>query len=118
MSGTHWVVSSFSSSSSLKQMNLLILWGDLRYAGGDAEFAHSFVDNHANVSISFHKGSYLSQYSVVLLIICGILCMGNQFSRYMNCGLILMNGEEQNQRIGSYLGFKMGVRLCVHELKS
>ena len=33
-------------------MDFVILWGVLRYAEGDAEFAHSCVDKFAIVSIS------------------------------------------------------------------
>ena len=76
-----------------------------------------FFDKYTIVLIASHEGNYPSRYVVVPLIIDGILYMGTQFPRYMDCELILMSDEEQNQCTDSYLGLKMGVRLCVHELK-
>lgn len=83
---------------------------------GDAEFAHSCVDKYAIVSIASHEGNYPSRYVVVPLIVDGTLHTGTQFPICMDCGL-MMDGEDQNQRTGLYLGLKMGVKLFVRELK-
>ena len=77
---------------------------NVEYADGDVEFAHSYVDKYATVSISFHERSYPNLYVVIPLIIDGILHMDTQFLVYMDCGLILMDGEGQNQHTSLCLG--------------
>ena len=103
----------------------LTLWDYSKYADGDAEFVHSCVDKFAIVSISSHKESYPSWYVVVPLIIDDNLYMDTQFLRYMDYGLILMDGEGRNQHTDLYLGLngwdeieeEKCVRLCICELK-
>ena len=110
-----------SSSSSLlssfsKGMNLLILWCGWVYVVGDVEFSHSCVDKYAIVSKASHKENYPSRYVVAPLIVDGILRTGTRFLGYMDCGLVV-DGGEQNQRTGSRFDSEVGVILCVHGLK-